>query len=77
MYRVKVGQTAVLRLENRDNDTHTFTVDELNVNVQMPARATSLAVFTPTRPGTYKIYCIPHYSKSSGQGMMATLVVEN
>lgn len=76
VYRVKVGQTAVLRLENRDNDTHTFTVDDLNLDVKMPARATSLAVFTPTRPGTYTIYCVPHYNKASGQGMKATLVVE-
>jgi plastocyanin len=77
VYHAKAGQTAVLRLENQDNDTHTFTVDELGLNVMMPARASSLAVFTPTVPGTYKIYCVPHYSKATGQVMMAMLVVDN
>ena len=74
--RVKAGETVALRLENPDGVAHTFTVDELGVDALMPAGKNSLALFKPTKPGTYTFYCIPHYDKASGQGMHGTLVVE-
>lgn len=74
--RVRTGETVALRLENPDGVAHTFTVDELGVDALMPAGKNSLALFKPTKPGTYTFYCIPHYDKASGQGMHGTLVVE-
>jgi cytochrome c oxidase subunit II len=74
--RVKAGQQVALRLENRDDMTHSFDIDELDVHVPMLGKATSLALFTADKPGRYTIYCAPHYDRKSGQGMKTTLVVE-
>ena len=35
----------------------------------------SLALFTPTKPGTYTFYCSLHYDKATGEGMQGTLIV--
>ncbi len=74
--RVKAGQIVTVKLENQDGVNHTFDIDELNVHAQLPANQVNVAVFKATKPGTYTIYCLPHYSKQTGQGMKATLVVE-
>lgn len=71
-----VGQTAALRLENADGQSHSFDVDELNVHAAMPSGNPGLALFTPTTAGTYTFYCALHYNKASGQGMKGTLIVE-
>ena len=67
-----------LRLENTDGASHSFDVDELNVHALMPGGKSSLALFKPTKPGTYTFYCgIPgHYNKATGEGMHGTLIVE-
>jgi plastocyanin len=74
--RVKAGETVALRLENADPEMHFFDVDELNVHAPIPAGKQGLALFKPTKPGTYTFYCAPHYSKESGEGMKGTLIVE-
>jgi uncharacterized cupredoxin-like copper-binding protein len=76
--RVKAGEMVALRLENADGASHSFDVDELNVHALMPGNKSSLALFKPTKPGTYTFYCsIPgHYDKASGEGMHGTLIVE-
>src|SRR5262245_40059286 len=71
----RVGQTVALRLENADAEGHSFDVDELNVHAPMPGGKPSLALFTPTTPGSYTFYCALHYNKQTGQGMKGTLVV--
>ena len=71
-----VGETVALRLENSDNTTHTFTVDELGVDVPIVPGDANVALFRPTQPGTYTFYCKPHYDPTTGQGMHGTLVVE-
>jgi plastocyanin len=73
---VKAGETIALRLENPSGGAHAFVVDELGVNVYMPAGQNSLALFKATKPGTYTFYCTPHYNKATGEGMKGTLVVE-
>ncbi|HJZ47769.1 MAG TPA: cupredoxin domain-containing protein [Roseiflexaceae bacterium] len=73
---VKAGETVALRLENPDGIAHAFVVDELGINAPMPAGKNSLALFKPTKPGTYTFYCTPHYDKASGQGMHGKLIVE-
>jgi uncharacterized cupredoxin-like copper-binding protein len=76
--RVKAGEMVALRLENADGASHSFDVDELNVHALMPGGKSSLALFQPSKPGTYTFYCgIPgHYDKASGEGMHGTLTVE-
>jgi plastocyanin len=74
--RVKAGETVALRLENPDGVAHAFAIDELGVAAPMPAGKSSLALFKPTKPGTYTFYCTPHYDKASGEGMRGKLIVE-
>jgi plastocyanin len=74
--RVRAGERVALRLENADGVAHSFDVDELDVHVPMPGRATALALFTAGRPGRYVVYCAPHYDRGTKQGMKTTLVVE-
>lgn len=74
--RVKAGQLVAVRLENLDEMNHTFTIDELGVNALLPSKQTNVAIFKADKPGTYTIYCVPHYNKKSGQGMKMTLIVE-
>lgn len=74
--RVKAGETAAFRMENTDPVAHAFVVDELGVNAPLLAGRNSLALFKPTRPGTYTFYCTPHYNRVTGEGMHGTLIVE-
>jgi plastocyanin len=70
----RVGQTVALRLENSDTQTHSFDIDTFDVHVPMPSGKPALALFTPTRSGTYTFYCrIPGHTEA---GMVGRLVVE-
>lgn len=72
--RAKVGETVVLRLDNRDSVGHSFDIDEFNVHVPMSPGKAALALFTPSAPGTYTFYCgVPGHREA---GMIGTLVVE-
>ena len=73
--RAKQGETVVLRLANADDQAHFFEIDEFNVHATMPAGKESIAIFKPTRPGTYTFYCGPHANKTAGSGMIGKLVV--
>ena len=72
----RAGQTMALRLENADGQGHSFDVDAFDVHAAMPIGKPGLALFTPTKPGSYTFYCALHYDKASGQGMQGTLIVE-
>ncbi len=74
--KVKAGELVALRLENSDGVGHTFDIDELGVHAPMPNGKTGLALFRPTKPGTYTFYCVPHYNKATGEGMQGKLIVE-
>jgi plastocyanin len=70
----KVGETVALRLENKDADGHSFDIDAFNIHAPMPAGKSALALFKPTKPGTYTFYCgVPGHTEA---GMVGTLVVE-
>jgi uncharacterized cupredoxin-like copper-binding protein len=72
--RARVGETVALRLDNRDAERHYFDIDELNVHVAMPAGTPALALFRPSKPGTYTFYCrVPGHREA---GMVGTLIVE-
>ena len=68
---VKGGQVGVV-VDNEDLFWHTFTIDELDVDVRVPVSAKRRAAFTAP-PGTYTYYCaIPGHQAI---GMEGTLVV--
>lgn len=72
--RAKVGETVALRLDNRDAERHYFDIDELDIHVPMPAGTSAVALFRPTKPGTYTYYCqVPGHREA---GMVGTLIVE-
>ncbi|MDQ3963844.1 MAG: cupredoxin domain-containing protein [Actinomycetota bacterium] len=65
----EAGEVAVF-VENKDNTLHTFTIDELDVDLDIPAAKSARVSFTAP-PGTYEFYCVPHKETMEG-----TLVVE-
>jgi len=57
---------------NSTDGYHTFTVDELGINIIAPGIGTvTQEVNIPNRPGTYQVYCAPH----KVFGMTASLIV--
>ena len=64
------GETTVF-VTNQDNVLHTLTIDELGVDLQIPAKSEAKVTFN-AEPGTYEIVCVPH----EGMGMTGTLEVE-
>jgi uncharacterized cupredoxin-like copper-binding protein len=69
----KVGETVALRLDNRDNMSHSFDIDAFNLHVPLSAGQRGAAVFKPTQAGTYTFYCsLPGHREA---GMVGTLVV--
>ena len=65
------GQVTVV-VDNQDLWWHTFTIDELGVNLNVPSSGKRQVTFT-AKPGTYTFYCaIPGHKD---MGMHGTLVV--
>jgi uncharacterized cupredoxin-like copper-binding protein len=72
--RAKVGETVALRLENSDASGHSFDIDAFNVHVPIPPGKAALALFKPSKPGSYTFYCsVPGHREA---GMVGTLIVE-
>lgn len=60
-------------LENKDLFWHTFTIEELGVNLRVPVGA-DLSVTFDAPPGDYRFFCdIPGHP---GAGMVGTLVID-
>jgi plastocyanin len=74
---VKAGETVAIRLDNEDQETHLFEVDAFNIHAPVLPGKEGLALFTPTKVGTYTFYCAPHYDKETGEGMKGTLIVDS
>lgn len=64
------GQVAVF-ITNDDPTLHTFTIDELDVNVSIPQNSTARVVFD-AEAGEYEFVCLPHEQG----GMTGTLTVQ-
>lgn len=58
------GEVSVF-VENKDSTFHTFTIDELGVDLDVPAGASARVSFDAD-PGTYEFYCVPHESDMNG-----------
>lgn len=51
---------------NNDSFRHTFTIDELGVDLELPPNTTQRVSFT-VEPGTYRFYCRPHDPDMEGE----------
>lgn len=50
---------------------HTFTINELGIDISVPASQTVTKEYTITKTGTFTLYCKPH----RGLGMVGTVSV--
>lgn len=68
------GEDHEVELENTDGQLHTFTIDELDVNVEVEAGETATATLSAPEAGEYTFYCtVPGHRESGQEG---TLTVE-
>jgi plastocyanin len=63
------GGEISVHVTNRDSTRHTFTIDELGVDLNVPPNSAQ-RVSVAAGPGTYQFYCRPH-----APGMKGALVV--
>ena len=68
----KVGETVALRLDNADNTTHYFEVDDLGVHVTMSAWQERPDRLQTDEGRHLPVYCSPHADKQAGTGMVTT-----
>ncbi len=69
--RFEVGQEVTFSLSGQ-TEFHTFTVDELGIDVSMDVGETVEYTYTFDKAGTFRLYCIPH----EALGMTGEIVVE-
>ena len=62
---VEAGEVSIL-VDNKDATLHTFTIDELEVDLDIPASKTARITFQ-AEPGTYDFYCAPHAGDMEGK----------
>ena len=70
--RVEPGQPVAFRFTNATDDTHTFAVDELGIDVQVPSGRTRVVV-VDAAAGEYAFYCSAGSHRDDG--MEGRLVV--
>jgi plastocyanin len=71
---VQSGVTVNLVIENTGAENHTFTVDELGIDVLISPGTEEEITFTVDEAGVYEYYCaIPGHREA---GMFGTLIVE-
>ena len=70
-FSFEVGQEVTFALV-AEAEFHTFTVDELGIDVSMEAGETVFYTFTFDKPGTYRLTCVPH----EALGMTGEIVVK-
>jgi len=68
-FKVKDKVTFALTSET---EFHTFTISELNIDVEIETGQTEIFTFDFDKPGKYRIFCIPHESL----GMVGEIIVE-
>ncbi|MBM3934267.1 MAG: hypothetical protein FJ319_08200 [SAR202 cluster bacterium] len=66
-----VGQAATLVIHS-ETEFHTFTSDDLKLDVEVDAGKTVNKAFTFDKAGTFKVVCIPH----EALGMVGEIVVK-
>jgi plastocyanin len=73
-FSVKEIQTAVgetVKLDISSQGVHTFTIDELDVDVRTPHGETTRVEFVATKKGTFQYYCaIPGHREAGQVGIL-------
>ena len=69
-FTFSVGDTITLELTS-EGEFHTFTVDDLGIDVSVDAGQTETLTFTFDEAGTFDLICIPH----EALGMVGTITV--
>ncbi len=70
-FNFKVGQTVTFDV-SAETEFHTFTVDELGIDLELDAGETVTFTHTFDRAGSFELTCIPHQVF----GMTGVIVVE-
>jgi plastocyanin len=60
------GREISVHVANRDDTRHTFTIDELGVDLNLPPNSEQRISFAAD-PGTYRFYCRPHTPGMEGE----------
>jgi plastocyanin len=58
--------TVTVFVDNKDLTLHTFTIDELDVDVDIPAGKSTRVTFE-AEEGSYTYYCVPHENDMKGK----------
>ena len=66
-----LGDNVCLTL-SAETEAHTFTVDELGIDVDLNPGDVVQHSYTFDKPGTFRLYCIPHETL----GMVGTITVQ-
>lgn len=66
------GKTSTLILKNKGKKEHTFTVKELNIDIEVQAGKEKSITVKPQNPGTYELICRYHIN----EGMVGKVIVE-
>ena len=74
--RARVGETVSLHFINAGRAPHSFDVDEFDIHAPIQPATEGVAIFTPTKPGTYTFYCYLHIDPVTRRGMEGRLIVE-
>ena len=69
---LKVGTTYALTF-NVPGEFHTFTVDDLDLDISISAGEQVVFEFTPTQAGTFELICLPHM----GLGMVGEVRISS
>lgn len=72
----RVGENIALHFVNAGRAPHSFDIDELDIHAPIEPAGQGVAVFTPTKPGTYTFYCYLHTDPVTHRGMEGRLIVE-
>lgn len=63
---VRSGEQVTLKLENKLDEAHGFSIDEYGIQVVIPAKSTQQVTFTAKR-GAARFYCQLHPAHVGGQ----------
>jgi plastocyanin len=66
------GTTTKLILKNKGKKEHTFTVEKLGIDTEVPPGKERTINITPKQPGTYELICRYHFQ----EGMVGKVIVK-
>ena len=70
-FNFKLGDTITFNLTTQ-GEFHTFTIDDLKINVSVDAESSEIFTYTFDKLGTFELICIPHQFL----GMVGTIKVQ-